>query len=92
MTSVVIERSPWEPLSIPRDGSFLEELQYYGFSILCSCPSPSRLSRTHPTRVFQQDVFTSEDLQKGLDYGSERHWIEIDNTTVFLTDDGFAEM
>jgi hypothetical protein len=42
--------------------------------------------------AFQQEGFSSEDLQHGLDYASERNWIEIDNTTVFLTDQGFAEM
>jgi hypothetical protein len=42
--------------------------------------------------AFQQEGFTSEDLQNGLDYASERNWIEIDNTTVFLTDQGFAQM
>lgn len=42
--------------------------------------------------VFQQEGFTTEDLQNGLDYASERNWIEIDNTTVFLTDQGFAQM
>jgi hypothetical protein len=42
--------------------------------------------------VFQQEGLSSEDLQNGLDYASERKWIEIDNTTVFLTDQGFAQM
>lgn len=42
--------------------------------------------------AFQQEGFTSDDLQEGLDYASVRNWIEIDNTSVYLTDQGFAEM
>jgi hypothetical protein len=42
--------------------------------------------------AFQQEGFSNQDLRNGLDYASERNWIEIDNTTVFLTDDGFAEI
>jgi hypothetical protein len=42
--------------------------------------------------AFQQEGFTSEDLQNGLDYAQKLNWIEIDNTTVFLTDEGFTEM